>query len=67
MAVAKCPKCDNSITEIIALPVNVKDGRRNWKGGVFTCPHCQVILSAGLDPLALAEETVRLLRDQGNN
>lgn len=62
MTIAKCPKCDKNVNEIIALPVNVRDANKNWKGGVYTCPHCHVILSAGLDPLLLAQETVRLLR-----
>lgn len=62
MAIAKCPKCDKNITEIVALPVNVRDSGKNWKGGVYTCPYCYVILGAGLDPLALAAETARLVR-----
>ena len=62
MSLAKCPKCDSAIRDIVAVPVNVKDGTSSWKGGVYTCPHCSSILGAGLDPLALIEETVRRLR-----
>ena len=62
MAIAKCPKCDKNITEIIASPVNARDSSTSLKGAVYTCPHCHVILSAGADPYALANEIVRRLR-----
>ncbi len=63
--IAKCPKCERAIREIVALPVNAKDGATSWKGGVYTCPYCSTILGAGLDPFGLIEETVRRLRSRG--
>lgn len=59
--IGKCPKCEKSISEIVAVSVNVRDNQKSWKGGVFTCPHCNTILGAGLDPLATIDETVKRL------
>lgn len=58
MSTAKCPKCESLISEIISLPVNAKNGNRNLKGAVYTCPRCHTILSAGLDPFGTMDETV---------
>lgn len=58
----KCPKCEISLSEIKAQPVSARDGDRKWKGAVYTCPHCDTILGAGLDPLTAIEEIVRRVK-----
>jgi uncharacterized protein with PIN domain len=67
MAIAKCPKCDKNITEIIVSPVNAKNGNKILHSAVYTCPHCHVILSAGPDPYSLVDEIVnRIHRPNGS-
>lgn len=63
MSSGKCPKCDKQLSEIKAVPVKAVDGTIKWDGAVYTCPYCNVILGAGLDPLGLVRETVKQIKE----
>ena len=53
----KCPKCDSLVTRLDASKVQVAaPNGRNYNGVTFLCPTCQVVLGAGIDPVALAED-----------
>jgi hypothetical protein len=39
------------------------DGKDCWKGTTYACPHCYMILGAEIDPVAIAAEVTRELRE----
>jgi hypothetical protein len=61
--VAKCPKCDSSITSLNIEPLTFKVGvATTTYGGVSyscCCPHCDAVLSAVLDPVAVKADIVQ--------
>ena len=63
---SKCPKCDKSITQLSFASVPVKQGTFKVNGTLFTCPHCGVVLGAGVDPQTMintiSEAVVATLR-----
>lgn len=61
MSLIKCPKCENVIRELVAEPVSMKNGNGSLKGAAYLCPACRSVLGAGLDPLAVIDETVSRL------
>lgn len=62
MNTAKCPHCNQLITQIKAQPIDAMDGNKKMKGAVYLCPLCSSILSAGPDPYALAAEIANRVR-----
>lgn len=62
---AKCPKCEKPVTSINAQEMDVKvSGTVSYKGAVFTCPICQTILSAGIDPIALKNNIIASIKQR---
>ena len=56
---AKCPKCDAYVTNIkIKGRPAYNDSGTQFNGVVFTCPDCDAILGAGLDPVAVGHDVV---------
>lgn len=55
---AKCPKCEKicSTVKIVAVDASAGLGSPTWKGVFYACPHCQTILGASLDPIALKND-----------
>ncbi len=60
----KCPKCDQFITQgkLEALPIQQSDGTI-WEGVACLCPHCSVILSMAIDPVAIKTSTIEAILD----
>lgn len=58
----KCPKCEKSINRMKVLPVTGVDGTKTMKAAVYTCPHCQTVLSAGPDPYVYARHIADLVK-----
>lgn len=56
----KCPKCEKTIVRVgvDGVTADAGPGRVKWEGLAYTCPHCQTILSVGIDPVALKTDTV---------
>lgn len=56
----KCPKCEAVIIRVGVAAIDADPGpsRVSWHGLAYTCPHCQTILSVGIDPIALKADTV---------
>ena len=61
----KCPKCEQLVTRLDASAVELYvESGKTLHGATFSCPHCQTILGAGVDPLALANDLADLFRQQ---
>lgn len=56
---AKCPRCENSLTEVKAERVSVKTNLGPWIGLIYSCPSCASALSVSIDPIALKDDAVR--------
>jgi len=56
---SKCPKCEQSLTEIRVEEVTLNAGRKVWNGVTYFCPHCYTVLSVELDPIALKADIVK--------
>lgn len=50
----KCPKCEASLSKINILPITGIDGAKTLQAAIYTCPHCDAVLSAGPDPYVYA-------------
>ena len=63
-----CAKSGKNLTNVIIEKIEILEGViPKWKGAYFVCPHCHVILSVGLDPLALNADLVdEILKNLGN-
>jgi len=60
----KCPHCKEGITEARAEAINLTaPGGEIWRGLAYLCPHCQVVLSVGADPVALNEDLATTILD----
>lgn len=61
----KCPKCDEFVNRLdVTKPDVIAQNGKTLHGVAFLCPHCQTILSAGMDPVALAHDLADLIRDR---
>ncbi len=67
--VAKCPKCESSITNANLADLNVGSPfAQQWKGIAYTCPRCSTILSVAIDPIAIKTDIVKeVLRGLGKS
>jgi hypothetical protein len=54
----KCPKCGNLVSSLNGESVDINAGKRSWKGATFSCPSCNAVLGAGIDPIALKDSIV---------
>lgn len=55
----KCPKCEKMVTTLRLQTMDIYGpGLNRWAGVACLCPHCGVILSAGIDPVALRSEII---------
>jgi hypothetical protein len=54
-----CPKCDQIVghVNLVEITAGALFGDR-WRAVKYCCPHCRVILSVGIDPVALKTDTV---------
>ena len=60
MATGKCPSCGKVAQHVNVDNVDVVtiEGSPKWNGIVCKCPHCNTILSASIDPVALKTDIV---------
>lgn len=65
--VAKCPKCEKSLTTAGISDLTVGSAfNKQWNGVAYTCPYCYTILSVAIDPIAIKTDIVReVLRGLG--
>ena len=60
----KCPACHVAITSVEIEGIDVTQGLQTlWKGVSFGCPHCHIVLSVGIDPIALKTDLVQEILD----
>ena len=62
---ALCPHCANAVEQmrLETMTFTSADGKDCWKGTTYACPHCYMILGAEIDPVAIAAEVTRELRE----
>lgn len=56
----KCPSCTKTVHELTidSVPASVGYGHPKWNAVTYCCPHCKVVLGAGIDPVALKTDTI---------
>ena len=72
MASGRCPKCQAIVDRAKFEPISIERHEPPpiiaWTGASYLCPHCNTVLSVGMDPFArdadLVDEILRRLRDQ---
>ena len=63
MNTGKCPGCGKILNAVNVEPIKINQtAHEPRKGASFCCPHCHVILSVEIDPLALAESLLAEIR-----
>jgi hypothetical protein len=55
VALGKCPKCDKEMPYINGGTIKIKRQQhpKPYRGVVYSCPNCSVILSVQIDPQSL--------------
>lgn len=61
MGHGQCPKCDKPVEHMEMGAITIGDKFRGplHHGISYVCPHCKAILGAAIDPIGLANDTVR--------
>lgn len=56
----KCPSCSGIVNRLTIDPViaSIGYGHPEWNAITYCCPHCKVVLGAGIDPVALKTDTI---------
>lgn len=59
----KCPKCEAQITKltITVVPGETKN-RSGFECILYSCPSCGSVLSAGIDPVLLANQIITAIK-----
>jgi hypothetical protein len=56
---ATCPRCNKPILNVILQQITASElFGQTWRAISYCCPLCNVILSVGIDPIALKADTV---------
>ena len=61
---AICPKCSAAILSVNVREIPIRAIRTEWVGVSYSCPSCDVLLSVGIDPIALKSDTVDEILDR---
>lgn len=63
MSTGKCPKCEKVMPTLAiqAMPIPVGE-KKALRGVAYQCPHCQTVLSVGIDPLAIKADTLKAVK-----
>lgn len=56
-----CPKCEAVLTHVNLKEITVNATGRKWVGVSYQCPHCNVVLSVSIDPVALKTDLLNEL------
>jgi hypothetical protein len=61
---SKCPRCEKPVSHVNLETMDIyQDFKPAWHGVAYTCPHCSSVLSVGMDPTLLRNETVQGVLD----
>jgi hypothetical protein len=56
---ATCPNCNKPILHVIRQEITASElFAQKWRAISYCCPLCDVVLSVGIDPIALKADTV---------
>lgn len=56
--IAKCPKCEQELSEINVAPIILKGETQNYKGTAYTCPQCRTLIHTGPDFVRYLDDIV---------
>jgi hypothetical protein len=64
---SKCQYCGKGFTHVRLEATRVQNAKGGeWNGVIYYCPSCRAVLSVGIDPVALKNDTVQeILRELG--
>jgi hypothetical protein len=55
----KYPHCGKTLSSVNIEHIDITEGLQvKWHGASFVCPWCNVVLSVGLDPIAIKADIV---------
>lgn len=56
----KCPSCEQVVRElsIDSITASTGIGQPQWAAATYCCPHCKVVLGAGIDPVAVKNDMI---------
>jgi len=62
----KCPHCQQPVKTVMVeyVTATVPSGKKTFHGTSFSCPHCQAILSVGIDHVAAGQDLQNALVDR---
>lgn len=60
----KCPKCEGLVTSLKIKTLEANCEGRRYKAVTYNCPLCSTVLSASMDPVALAAETANRVAEK---
>lgn len=62
---AKCPYCNTVITRLNLeeMPASALFGQE-WRTIAYTCPSCQKIITASIDPIAIRTEIINAIQQK---
>ena len=55
----KCPRCEQMVNSLNISTVEARSGSKTYNAATFLCPHCQTVLGAGIDPVAVASDAAQ--------
>lgn len=56
---AKCPHCGKVVTRVNLETLEIyQNFKPSWHGVAYTCSACNTILSVGMDPILLRNDTI---------
>lgn len=62
---AKCPKCATRVASLNIIPVKASDGgETEHEALVLSCPNCDAVLGAEINPLKVKERLLQELETQ---
>lgn len=61
-----CPHCKAALSRVKGGGIEITAGDHTLTGAYYSCPHCNSILSVGVDPFALKNETVAAIRGRAS-
>lgn len=66
MSIFNCPKCGNSFTSAKVEGVDLTNEAGTWRGLVFTCKGCGVLLGIQVDPILLQDRILEAIEEVKN-
>ncbi len=56
---SKCPKCGKTVAKLLIEPIQAGLDKKAFPAVVFSCPSCNTILGAQIDPVTVSASTAK--------